>query len=347
LRPGGAALLAAILLISALPSAAGGAEPEFHIEQVASGYTRPLYVTAGHKSNFLYVVVERGVINVLTRTGVGKPWAKAGTFLDLRSKVAGPYYSRGLLGMAFHPNYAENGRFYVFYTRKSSAADENGDIVIAEYRRRTNKRARPGSARTVLVIEHPTTNHMGGWLGFGPDGYMYATVGDATIDGVPQDLDSQLGKVLRFNPRKAAGVDGFVPPDNPFATGPGDDLVWAYGLRNPWRASFDRATGDLWLSDPGDVSWEEVDRFAPGSSGSGRNLGWATCEGSHGPSGAGWGAAAMRLAEFGCAGARVRPSRWAVLGHRWLRLPRGSVADPHRPLFLRRLLHWRDLERSQ
>lgn len=157
-----------------------------------------------------------------------------------------------------------------------------GDIVIAEYQKRTNLRART-AGRVVLVIDHPTAYHTGGWMGFGPDGYLYVSIGDAAQTELNngQNLMNLQGKILRFDAHKSPGVEGFIPTDNPFVGVVGDDLIWAYGMRHPWRASFDRATGDLWISDAGQDSWEEVTRFAPPSAGNGANLGWNQCEGSH------------------------------------------------------------------
>lgn len=277
-----AALALSVLSPAAARAAPAGLGPGFQLEPVASGYSRPLYVASHNGSGRIYVVEQRGVIHTLKRTSSGG-WQKDGVFLDLRSRVAGPLVGRGLLGMAFHPSFAKNGRFYVFHTRKSSNASKNGDIVIAEYRKRTNARANPSSRRQVLVIDHPSAHHFGGWMGFGADGYMYVTTGDAASValGFPQNLNSRLGKILRFNPLKQSTDPAFVPPDNPFVGVAGDDLVWAYGLRNPWRASFDATTGALWLSDVGQNSWEEINRLAPGGAWSGSNMGWSMCEGTH------------------------------------------------------------------
>ncbi len=276
----------AMLLASAI--ATGGseiraAEPGFHLEPVLSGYSRPLFVTAGSHTNRLFVVEQGGRIRVATRSSPAGRWRKAGTFLDLRSRVAGPLVGRGLLGLAFHPRYATNGRFYVLYTRRHRDARKNGDIVIEEYRRRTSTRADPSSRRRVLVIPHPSEYHFGGWMAFGPDGHLYVSTGDAAILrlGYPQDLGSRLGKILRLDPSNPRGPARYsVPRDNPFVGRRGDDLIWAYGLRNPWRASFDRLTGDLWIGDVGQSRYEEIDRAAPASSARGANYGWSMCEGS-------------------------------------------------------------------
>ncbi len=275
------ALLVGCLLALSTATPAAATEPGFHLELVAGEYKKPLYVAAHSNDDFLYVVEQRGVIRVLERDDPSSPWVKAGVFLDMRNLVGGPLIGRGLLGLVFHPDYDQNGRFYVFYTRRSDNKRRNGDIVIAEYRRTTHLRADPGSRRRVLLIEHPNNYHFGGWMGFGPDGYLYVTTGDPPGVDYGQDKTSRLGKILRFNPTKRLGRAGFVPGDNPFVGKAGDDLIWAYGLRNPWRASFDRVTGDLWVSDPGELYWEEVNRFSPYGTGKGKFLGWSVCEGSH------------------------------------------------------------------
>ena len=279
-----AAALAFALIagVTFAPPASAGTVAGYHLEPVASGFLRPTYVTAHSGASFLYVSEQRGTIQVLRRDSVTSPWVKDGIFLDIRSLVTKPGAGRGLMGFAFHPKYSKNGLFYVFYTRRSSVAANVGDIVIAEYKRRTNRRAYT-TGRTVVVLDHPTIYHTGGWMGFAPGGLLYVTIGDAAQTDLNngQNLDIVQGKVLRFNPRKQDGVAGFVPVDNPFVATAGHDLIWAYGMRHPWRASFDRATGDLWISDAGQNSWEEVTRFSPGSSGKGANLGWNMCEGSH------------------------------------------------------------------
>ena len=260
------------------------ANPTFHVEPVLTGYARPLFVTAGSHRDRLFVVEQGGRIRVATRSSPATRWHKAGTFLDLRSRVAGPLVGRGLLGLAFHPRYATNGRFYVFYTRRHRDTRKNGDIVIEEYRRRTSTRADPASRRRLLVIPHPSEYHFGGWMGFGPDGYLYVSTGDGAVirSGYPQDLGSRLGKILRLDPRNPRGPARYATPrSNPFVGRRGDDLIWAYGFRNPWRASFDRLTGDLWIGDVGQSRYEEIDRAAPYTSSRGADYGWSDCEASY------------------------------------------------------------------
>ena len=185
---------------------------------------------------------------------------------------------QGLLGLAFHPNYAQNGYFYVNYTAS------NGDTIIKRYSVSANPDiADSGSGVTILTIDQPYTNHNGGWLGFGPDGYLYIGTGDGGSGGDPgnraQDITNQkLGKMLRID------IDGgspySIPADNPFVGITGDDEIWAYGLRNPWRCSFDSETGDLWMGDVGQNAYEEI-TFQPASSTGGENYGWRCYEGNH------------------------------------------------------------------
>jgi glucose/arabinose dehydrogenase len=204
-------------------------------------------------------------------------------FLDLTGRVTSGG-ERGLLGLAFEPDFGRSGsnRFYVNYT------DTNGNTVIAEYRVAGNDpdAADRASERVLLRVDQPFSNHNGGILAFGPDRMLYAGLGDGGSGGDPmgngQRLDTHLGKILRLDPLGTAGPD-LAPPDNPFV-GQGDAKpeIWSYGLRNPWRLSFDRSTGDLWIGDVGQGNWEEIDvaRAADGG-GRGVDFGWNVMEGSH------------------------------------------------------------------
>lgn len=188
---------------------------------------------------------------------------------------------RGLLSVAFHPRYSENGFFFVNYTNRS------GDTVVARYRVSAMNpgAADPSSAVTLLIIRQPFANHNGGELQFGPDGYLYIGMGDGGSANDPmchaQRDDSLLGKMLRIDVNQNADAPPYygIPSDNPFV-GPGDppDEVWAKGLRNPWRYSFDRATGDLYIGDVGQGAREEIN-FQPRSSSGGENYGWKMMEG--------------------------------------------------------------------
>lgn len=181
---------------------------------------------------------------------------------------------QGLLGMAFS---ADGDFLYVNYT------DGNGDTNVVEYRMNGN-RAEAGSARRLLLIDQPFSNHNGGNVVFGPDGYLYIGMGDGGSQGDPngngQNLGVLLAKMLRIDPRPAGGKPYGIPPDNPFVGRAGArPEIWAYGLRNPWRYEFDRETGDLWIGDVGGSEREEVD-FQPAASGGGENYGWNLIEGT-------------------------------------------------------------------
>lgn len=181
---------------------------------------------------------------------------------------------QGLLGLAFSPD----GRYlYVNFT------DTNGHTHVTEFAMR-GRGVAPGSERDVLVVEQPYANHNGGNLAFGPDGHLYIGLGDGGSGGDPhgngQSLSTLLGKMLRIIPRPTGGLPYGIPPDNPFVDRPGArPEIWAFGLRNPWRYSFDRASGDLWIGDVGQSSWEEVSLQRAGSAG-GENYGWSAFEGS-------------------------------------------------------------------
>jgi hypothetical protein len=220
-------------------------------------FDRPLYVTSPPRDTRLFVVEKGGTIKI-----VG-----GGTFLDISSLVNGDQEERGLLSMAFAPDYATSGRFYVFYT----ADDPDGEIRVVEYRRSANpNQADPNSARPIFTTPHGAEFHNGGQLQFGPDGMLYISIGDAQDGANAQDLTANpLGKILRLN-----AVTGAAPADNPY--GP----VWAYGLRNPWRFSFDRLTADMVIGDVGDGTREEVDWARAPKAGRGLNFGWPCREGT-------------------------------------------------------------------
>jgi glucose/arabinose dehydrogenase len=234
-----------------------------------TGLAEPTHVAAPPGDPRLFVVEREGRVR-LVRAGA----LLAEPFLDVTALVRADGGEQGLLSVAFHPRFAENGRFFVFYT------GSGGDLLLAEYAASGTNPDRADSAggRVLLTIPHRgAENHNGGQLAFGPDGHLYAGTGDGGGAGDPegdaQDTSSLLGKLLRLD------VDGAppyaIPPTNPgFAAGE----VWAYGLRNPWRFSFDRETGDLYVGDVGQNAWEEVD-FQPASSAGGENYGWNLMEG--------------------------------------------------------------------
>jgi glucose/arabinose dehydrogenase len=243
------------------------------LEPVATGLTSPVFVThADDRSNRLFVVEQAGTIRVL-QAGA----SSATLFLDVRAKVLSGG-ERGLLGLAFHPLYESNGRFFIYYTRVP-----DGAIVIAEYGTSANPNVANPDERILLVIPHPLfANHNGGMLAFGPGGYLFIGVGDGGSSNDPgnnaQNLDALLGKILRINidtPDSANGTPYSAPASNPFVNAAGRDEIYAFGLRNPWRFSFDRRTDALWVADVGQGDREEVD--APLLAG--RNYGWRVYEG--------------------------------------------------------------------
>jgi glucose/arabinose dehydrogenase len=244
----------------------------FELEPVVEGFTRPVHVTAANDgSNRLFVTEQYGAIWVV-RDGqrLDEP------FLDIRALVNANGNEQGLLSIAFHPQYAENGRFFVGYTAR------NGDNTVAAYRVSDNPdRADHESGQVLLAVPDPAPNHNGGLVKFGPDGYLYIGMGDGGAAGDPwdngQSLNSLLGKMLRIDVDN--GEPYAIPDDNPFVNEANTQPeIWAWGLRNPWRFSFDRATGDLYIADVGQNEYEEV-HFQPGTSAGGENYGWNTVEG--------------------------------------------------------------------
>jgi hypothetical protein len=267
------ALLTLALLV-ALPVA--GASAEVRLQKVGD-FSEPLHVTgAPGDASRLYVVEQEGTIQVF-RSGVKRQ------FVDLRSVVRGAADpgaggEEGLLSMAFPPDFQTSRRFYVYFTQADGAANR-----VEELRAPTGDGADPASRRLVISIPHAdASNHNGGQLQFGPDGLLYLAPGDGGTGGAPaRDLESLLGKLLRIDPRGAAPGAYTAPADNPYVGLPGRDEIWLYGLRNPFRFSFDRANGDLVLGDVGQGTTEEIDHL-PTASGRGRgaDLGWNVCEGS-------------------------------------------------------------------
>jgi glucose/arabinose dehydrogenase len=263
LAPGGRAAAAAV-----------GTTATIALVPLASGLNSALTVVhAGDGSGRLFIVLQGGQIMVFDGNNVlPRP------FLDISALVS-CCDERGLLGLAFHPNYATNGFFYVNYTNR------RGDTVIARFSvSRTNRNlANPLSLTALLRVNQPFPNHNGGQLQFGPDGFLYIGLGDGGSGGDPlnngQSLDTLLGKLLRIDVNGAAPYA--VPASNPFVGVPGTlPEIWAYGLRNPWRFTFDRLTGDMFIGDVGQSEWEEID-FQPVASAGGENYGWRIMEGSH------------------------------------------------------------------
>ncbi len=245
------------------------------LSKVAGGLKSPLFVTnAGDGSGRLFIVEKGGKIKILSGGSVLPT-----PFLDIHAKVSKDG-ERGLLGLAFHPSYATNGKFYVYYTNLK------GQIVIAQFHVSAGDPNRASTAATVLLrISKPFSNHNGGMLAFGPDGYLYAGTGDGGGAGDPgnraQSLGSLLGKLLRLDVDHPTSTKPYRSPStNPYVGRAGLDLIWARGLRNPWRFSFDSLTGDLWIGDVGQNRWEEIDRSpAVGGGGRAKNYGWHVLEG--------------------------------------------------------------------
>jgi len=277
------------LLLTFTTTAARAGNTPLTTVRVASGLTQPLFVTHAPGDMLrLFVVEKSGRIRII-RNGV----LLTTPFLDISSIVNSTTLEWGLLGLAFHPDYQSNGFFFVNY------CDASGNSVIARFQVTANpESADPNSRETVLFIAQPDANHRGGWLDFGPDGYLYDSQGDGGGQQDPsnraQNINLLQGKILRLDvdgPDDIPGNaddDGFpgdnnklytVPPSNPFVGVAGADEIWAYGLRNPWRCSFDRETGDLWISDVGQYQREEVN-YQPAASTGGENYGWRCMEAS-------------------------------------------------------------------
>jgi glucose/arabinose dehydrogenase len=274
-----------LVLAIAVGLAGAASAQEFSTIRIATGLSQPVWVTQppGEFDRLFVLEQHTGQIRILRlSTGTVEPTP----FLTVPGVSQG--MEQGLLGLAFHPDYAHNGFFYVNYT--------SPDTHVVRYRVSSDPDvADPTSATPVLSIAQPQSNHNGGWTAFGPDGYLYLSTGDGggsddndvghtAGTGNAQDItDNLLGKILRID------VDGddfptdsernyAIPPDNPFVDATGDDEIWVYGLRNPWRDSFDRATGDLYIGDVGQTACEEVD-VQPASSAGGENYGWRLREG--------------------------------------------------------------------
>lgn len=271
-----------------------GAPTPLEARRVASGLTSPVFVTfAPGDATRAFIIEQPGRIRILDLTQ-DPPVLLAGSFLD----ITGPVVfggERGLLGLAFHPDYANNRFFYVNYTGDLGS----GDTFVSRFE---TPLATPNDAdettETILLrFDQPQSNHNGGWVGFGPDGYLYIGTGDGgnfcdegtghSAGGNSLDRTSNLlGKMLRID---VNGPDDFpadpnknyaIPPTNPFDGITGDREIWAYGLRNPWRNAFDSATGELYIADVGQGSWEEIN-IQPAASAGGENYGWVCREGAH------------------------------------------------------------------
>jgi glucose/arabinose dehydrogenase len=272
--------------------------PAIQLVKVADGLIDPVNAASPNDGSGRIFVVERvGYLRIIEPDGT----VLEEPFLDLTNTVKIDFLEQGLLGVAFHPDYANNGRFYVYYADYRT----QGHHFLVEYTVSADdpNRADPDSARVLFDFEDPYVNHNGGTIHFGPDGYLYIGIGDGGLAGDPmdnaQDLSSPLGKLLRIDvDATLEGAAYGIPPSNPFA---GQQIplaeanqraqtgayhpdarpeIWAYGLRNPWQFSFDPATGDLYIADVGQVAWEEIN-FQPADSPGGVNYGWDLLEGAH------------------------------------------------------------------
>ena len=247
------------------------------LQSFATGFSNAVAIAHPPADSRLFVVQKTGLIRILNSNGT----INATPFLTVTGLSSGS--EQGLLGMAFHPNYATNGLFFINYTNTA------GDTVIAKYTVSANPNIANTTATILMTIDQPYSNHNGGSLVFGPDGYLYIGMGDGGSGGDPQGyaqnltVDSSfpsrvfLGKMLRLDVDSASPYG--IPPTNPYATTAGLGEIWAYGLRNPWKFSFNRLNGDLWIGDVGQTAFEEVNKVvAPLPTG--LNFGWRCYEGN-------------------------------------------------------------------
>ena len=269
---------ATVLLASMAAWQAGGAAAAANVvlTPVVGGLDAPVYLTSARDgTGRLFVVEQTGKIKIIQGSSV------VGTFLDVGSEISHGS-EQGLLGLAFHPQFKTNGLFFVNFTRA------NGDTVVNRYRvSGTNPNvALRSSALRIITIGQPYDNHNGGTLQFGPDGYLYIGMGDGGSGGDPgnraQDVTTLLGKMLRIDINGSVGSRHYrIPSSNPYVGRHGRNEIWARGLRNPWKYSFDRTTGTLWIGDVGQNRYEEIDRSGGNAPGRGVNYGWRVLEGRH------------------------------------------------------------------
>lgn len=253
----------AIAIISLISSA-----QEFELQQFATGFSSPIGI-ANAGDDRLFVIQQGGQIRILNADGT----INQTPFLNVSSIISSGG-ERGLLGLAFHPDYETNGRFFINYTNSA------GNTVIARYEVSDNPDIAETTGTVILTIDQPFSNHNGGDIHFGPDGYLWISMGDGGSGGDPnnngQNINSLLGKMLRIN----VDGDGYTSPaDNPFVGTDGADEIWSYGLRNAWRFSFDRETGDVWIADVGQNAIEEINHEP--STAAGLNYGWRCYEGNN------------------------------------------------------------------
>lgn len=250
---------------------------DIELELLASGFNNPVSIKHAGDDR-LFVVEQDGLIRIITAEGT----IQSTPFLDINDRVIDTGNERGLLGLAFHPNYSVNGHFFVNYINNA------GNTVISRFTMDfpNPAAADPNTELIILTYNQPYSNHNGGDLAFGPDGYLYISSGDGGAGGDPNDygqnLGSLLGKLLRIDVNNSTVSNPYdIPADNPFVgNSTALDEIWSYGLRNPWRFSFDRSTGDLWIADVGQNNIEEIN-FTPSTDTGGLNYGWRCYEGTN------------------------------------------------------------------
>ncbi|WP_395633411.1 PQQ-dependent sugar dehydrogenase [Flavobacterium sp.] len=245
-----------------------------NLQSFAAGFSSPVEIAHPANDARLFVVQQSGLIRILNPNGT----INTTPFLTLTSSTILSGGERGLLGLAFHPNYASNGYFYVNYTRAG-----DGATVIARYTVSADPNiADAGSGTVLLTVAQPFSNHNGGSIKFGPDGYLYIGMGDGGSGGDPgnraQNINENLGKMLRIDVDSASPYG--IPATNPYVGISGNDEIWAIGLRNPWKFSFNRLNGDLWIADVGQNAIEEINKVSTPATNTGLNFGWRCYEGN-------------------------------------------------------------------
>ena len=243
------------------------------LQSFATGFSSAVEITHPIGDSRLFVVQQGGIIKIVSAAGV----VNATPFLTLPSTVVLSGGERGLLGLAFHPNYATNGFFYVNYTRAG-----DGATVVARYSVSANPDIANTTGTVLLTIAQPFSNHNGGTIKFGPDGYLYIGMGDGGDGGDPgdraQNINENLGKMLRIDVDSASPYG--IPPTNPYVGIAGNDEIWSIGMRNPWKFSFNRLNGDLWIADVGQSAAEEINKIPSPIPNTGLNFGWRCYEGN-------------------------------------------------------------------